>query len=206
MCDRLASTVRTHACVPAPHRFEEIIVNTAATRSARLRRLGAGSAAAVALLAATGCSAVSPIATGIPYSPSDGMVADLDGTGIGVRNLAVVSTGAEEQGRVIGSVVNKSEEDVTVTVEVSGTSQDVEVPAGKVTSLEEEEFVVDKTGADAGEYTEGVLKADGDSQDLEIPVLGPTMKEYQDLAPGDVDKAQWEDHLHEETLHYGTDH
>ena len=179
LCDRLEPTVRTHACAPAPHRFEEIIVNTAATRSARLRRLGAGSAAAVALLAATGCSAISPIATGIPYSPSDGIVADLDGAG--VRNLAVVSTGADEQGRVIGSVVNKTQEDMTVTVEVSGDSQDVDVPAGKVVSLQDEEWVVDEAGADAGEYTEGALSVDGDSQDLEIPVLGPTMAEYLSL-------------------------
>lgn len=179
-------------------------MNTAATRSARLRRLGAGSAAAVALLAATGCSAVSPIATGIPYSPSDGMVADLDGAG--VRNLAVVSTGSEEKGRVIGSVVNKTQKDMTVTVEVNGESKDVEVKAGKVTSLQDENWELGKTGADAGKYTKGVLKVDGDSEDLEVPVLGPTLKEYQDLVPGGYDKAKWEDHLHEETLHYGTEH
>lgn len=179
-------------------------MNTVATRSARLRRLGAGSAAAVALLAATGCSAVSPIATGIPYSPSDGIVADMGDAG--VRNLAVVSTGAEEQGRVIGSVVNKSQEDMTVTVEVSGTSQDVDVPAGKAVSLEDEEFIVDQAGADAGQYTEGALSVDGESQDVQVPVLGPTMKEYQDLVPGGFDEAEWTDHLHEETHHYGTEH
>lgn len=179
-------------------------MNTAATRSARLRRLGAGSAAAVALLAATGCSAVSPIATGIPYSPSDGIVADLDGAG--VRNLAVVSTGAEEQGRVIGSVVNTSREDLTVTVEVSGDTQDVDVAAGEVVSLEDQEFIVDQAGADAGQYTEGVLEVDGESKDLQIPVLGPTMKEYQDLVPGGFDEAEWTDHLDEETHHYGGDH
>lgn len=181
-------------------------MNTAAIRSARLRRLGAGSAAAVALLAATGCSAVSPIATGIPYSPSDGMVADLGETGVGVRNLAVVSTGAEEPGRVIGSVVNTSQEDKTVTVEVNGESQEVTVEAGKVTSLQDEEWEIASAGAGAGEYTEGALAADGQSQDLEIPVLGPTLEEYRDLAPGDVDDAQWQDHLDEETLHYGGEH
>ena len=179
-------------------------MNTAATRSARLRRLGAGSAAAVALLAATGCSAVSPIATGIPYSPSDGIVADLDGAG--VRNLAVVSNGADEQGRVIGSVVNTTAEDVTVTVEVSGDSQDVDVPAGEVVSLQDQDWVVGSTGADAGEYTEGAFSVGGDSQDLQVPVLGPTLKEYQDLVPGGYDEAQWQDHLDEETLHYGTEH
>ena len=179
-------------------------MNTAATRSARLRRLGAGSAAAVALLAATGCSAVSPIATGIPYSPSDGIVADLDGAG--VRNLAVVSTGADEQGRVIGAVVNTTREDMTVTVEVAGTSQDVELSAGEVVSLEDEEFIVDQAGAEAGEYTEGTLEVDGGSKDLQVPVLGPTMEEYRDLVPGDFDEAEWTDHLDEETLEYGGGH
>ena len=178
-------------------------MNTASTRSARLRRLGAGSVAAVALLAATGCSAVSPIATGIEYSPSDGIVKDVDG--IGLRNVGVVSTGEDEKGRVLGSVSNSTQQEADVTLDLSGGSAEVTVPAGETVSLEEEEHILDSTGAVPGAMIDGTLKTGSTETDVKVPVLSPTQKEYRDLAPGTVDEKEWTGHLNEETHHYGTE-
>ncbi|MDO5634233.1 MAG: hypothetical protein Q4G34_05130 [Micrococcus sp.] len=175
----------------------------AATRSARLRRAGVCSAAALALLTATGCSAVSPIATGIPYSPGDGKIIDMNG--VGLRNVALVSLGEDEPGRFIGTAVNETDQDQTVEITVGDTTVEVPVEAGRSVSLQEEDLEVETTGGNPGTYTEGTLSFGGASEDIRIPVLGPTQEEYRDLVPGDVDDAEWRDHLYEETHTYGYD-
>ena len=62
-----------------------------ASRPAR-RHLAAGALAAVALLGATGCSAVSPIATAIEYDASDGINGE-EKDFLSYRNLALVGDG-----------------------------------------------------------------------------------------------------------------
>ncbi|MBD4380678.1 hypothetical protein GUH10_02095, partial [Xanthomonas citri pv. citri] len=77
-----------------------------ASRPAR-RHLAAGALAAVALLGATGCSAFNPIATAIPYSPSDGINGQ-EQDFLSYRNLALVGDGESGPARLIGTVENTS--------------------------------------------------------------------------------------------------
>ena len=177
----------------------------AASRSAR-RRTGAAALAAAALLGATGCSAVSPIATAFHYSASDGLTAD-PMEDLGLRNVALVgdeAAGESTPGRFIGSLQNLGEQDGKATLTVNGTSVTVDVPKGQMVSLEKQELTVEDAGARTGARADmkvsfapaGGQQADAD---VTVPVLSGVLPEYASFAPGGADTEELQKHLHEES-------
>jgi len=179
-------------------------VKFAATRPAR-RRLAAGALAATALLGVTGCSAVSPIATGIVYSASDGV----NGTQkdmVDYRNLALIGAGDSGPARLIGMLKNPTDQAKTYTLSAEGGSTaTVEVGPNASVTLEDQETVLERQGVWAGENLPVTLAADGQEVALELPILAATQEHYRDLLPAGVTPSEEElqGHLHEESLHYG---
>jgi hypothetical protein len=97
------------------------------------RRTAALLAAASAGLLLPGCSLWAPNTAIQPYAPADGVQTELGD--VLVRNMLVVSEGDGGSGLLVGALVNRGEEDVTVEVQVSGTTVEVEVPAGASVAL-----------------------------------------------------------------------
>jgi len=79
-----------------------------------LRRLGA----VVGIAAVAACT---PVATQLPYAPSDGARAVL-GDEVTIENLLILTTAEGEPALVIGGVTNRSDEATTVTLTVGETS------------------------------------------------------------------------------------
>ena len=149
----------------------------------KLQHFGLGAAAAAALLTATGCGYVSPQATADEYAPSDGIQADLGD--VKVRNLMILATDADSEGRVIGSVVNEGSELATLSIDADGATAEVEVPANDTVMLETSEPVmVDRAGAGPGLMVETELEADGQSSTQSVPVLDHTYPRYASFVPG----------------------
>ncbi|MFK5635632.1 MULTISPECIES: hypothetical protein [unclassified Ornithinimicrobium] len=73
---------------------------------------------AVGTLALAGCSVTNPTTTTLRYAPADGI--ELDGETLAVRDLLVVSQGNGAPGVVSGSLVNATDEALTVSVSVNG--------------------------------------------------------------------------------------
>lgn len=180
-----------------------------ASRPAR-RHLAAGALAAVALLGATGCSAVSSIATAIQYSPSDGINGQ-EQDFLSYRNLALVGDGESGPARLIGTVENTSGQDQTYTFQAEGGgSATLKVPAGESRKLEDEAntTVLEREGVWVGENLPVTVSGNGGTADLAVPLLSATQEQYRDLLPEGVEPSE-EDlvgHLHEETHHYGEEH
>ena len=151
--------------------------------------------AASAALVLPGCSFYSPDTSLKPYAPSDGLQ-----TRVGdvlVRNVFVVSEGGGEPGLLIGALVNRGEEDATVSLEVGGTTAEIDVPAGasvtlgaptespdsEESTLLSETVEVDEVEPEAGDVVELTVTGPGaGSVVLRVPVQLPDGP-YADLVP-----------------------
>ena len=149
----------------------------------KLKRAGLSAAAVAALLSATGCGYINDQATTMVYSPADGIVEQFGD--VDLRNVLIVAAGAEEQGRVLGTVVNNGDQEVTVTVDADGATAEVQIPANGSVELEEAEPVVlDRAGAAPGLMVETEFTAAGESVRSSVPVMDHTYERYAEFIPG----------------------
>ena len=79
----------------------------------KLRRAGLSAAAAAALLTTAGCAYINPPATTMVYSAADGIVEQVGD--VKLANVLIVATGADQEGSVLGTLVNDGDQDVTLS-------------------------------------------------------------------------------------------
>jgi hypothetical protein len=149
----------------------------------RVQRTLVAGAAALTLLASTGCGAINEQATTKSYSASDGIVANVGP--IGLRNLLVVAENAESTGRLLGTVVNTSDSPVQLSLTGSGSTATVTVPADGQIRFEDEanETTVDRPGAAPGALANVTVRVNNESADVRVPVLDGTLPEYSSYVP-----------------------
>ncbi len=150
-------------------------------------RLAASAALALGLaLGASGCSMVTYQATTEHYDASDGVslnVGDLD-----VRNALVVSDDGVD-GNLVMTVVNSSDDDVTLGVQIGsgGDTTEIEVGAGQTLALgseEEEPVLLEGIDAEPGGLVSLYFQyGDVEGVEKQVPVLDSRLPEYADLAP-----------------------
>ncbi|GAA1761833.1 hypothetical protein [Kocuria aegyptia] len=149
----------------------------------KLRRAGLSAAAAAALLTTTGCSYINPSATTMVYSAADGIVEQVGD--VKLANVLIVATGADEEGRVLGTLSNRGDQEVTLSMDVDGATAEVQIPAGGSVDLETSEPVIlDRAGADPGLMVETEFTAGGESITERLPVLDHTFPRYAEFIPG----------------------
>jgi hypothetical protein len=143
---------------------------------------------AAVILGATGCSMISPQTTTVPYSPSDGInVPDVPGAPLLVRNVLVV-TNAGAAGNLVAAIVNQTDRDETLTINVSSTSvtKTVDVPANSTVSLGAEDTpplpLALKTRPGATVLME-FQSGDAQGVKIHVPVLNGTLPYYATLVP-----------------------
>lgn len=164
----------------------------------RVRRAAAAAAMAVLALGAAGCGAINDQATAQTYDPSDGVsVHDLAGTES--RNLMLVTNGATEPSRLIGSVINNGSKATSVSFDVNGKTVSVNVDAGKSVSLQDADLTqqltfpasgdkgVEKTVA-PGLQVKTAVSAGGKEASVNVPVVDGSLTEYAKYVPGGAAK------------------
>lgn len=149
-----------------------------------LKRAGAVAALSAALLSATGCGYIYTQPTTLVYSASDGVKADV--SDVKLRNIMVIATDANSEGRVLGTILNDGNEDVTVEFAFESGTQTVQVPAGEEVRLEDDahKLIVSPAGAEPGHNLDGTqVTVNGESTEMNIPVLDGTLDEYASYLP-----------------------
>lgn len=153
------------------------------------RLVASAAISALVLLGATGCTFISPQATTIEYSASDGVnVSDADGP-LDVRNAFIVANEDGSVGNFIGAVVNPTSDKATLTMTVAGLEPiTVTVPAGKTVSYgaDEEPLRIDGLDTQPGATVEIHFQSgDGAGTKTQVPVLDGALPYYADLVPSE---------------------
>lgn len=169
---------------------------TTATAS-RPRRAAVLVATALSAVALTGCSLNSPATTLLRYAPADGV--EIDGQGLDVRDLLVVSQGNGAPAVVSGSLVNQTSEPMTVSITANGEalSQEVTVdPHGHARldgvgadGSEGERLVLPALDTPAGQSVEIRIDTGSETLSANAPVLLPSgpYEQFADDAGGTVE-------------------
>ncbi|MCC9146643.1 MULTISPECIES: hypothetical protein [unclassified Arthrobacter] len=150
----------------------------------RVGRTAAAGAIALAMLGSAGCSAVNEQATTREYSPSDGIVQDVGD--LQLRNILVVSHGFGEPGRLIGTVVNDSDNTQAFTLAVGGSTLSWSLPAGDKVIFEDEsedKVNVSTVEDEPGTGIDAQLKVSGETTALNIPVVNGDQADYRPYLP-----------------------
>lgn len=158
--------------------------NPAMNRVQRGKLAMAAVAIGAGLLSVTGCGYINAQQTSHQYAASDGVKADLGS--LELRNIAIVSTGADKKGRVIGAVFNQSSSDATLVIDgANGAQTSIPVKAGAETYLNEESdsAILSTTGGNPGSLVTVSISAGSDSAKLQVPVLDGSLVEYTKYLP-----------------------
>ncbi|HET8780762.1 MAG TPA: hypothetical protein VFM66_11860 [Agromyces sp.] len=151
-------------------------------------RLAASAALAIGLaLGASGCSMLTYQATTEEYDASDGVSADVGD--LDLRNILIVSDDGVD-GNLVMTVINTSEEDATLGVQVGtggGEVTEIEVAGGETLVLgseDDEPVLLEGIDAEVGGLLPLYFQY-GDAEGVEklVPVLDSRLPEYADLAP-----------------------
>jgi hypothetical protein len=100
--------------------------------------------------------------------------------------MLIVSTGANNPGRVIGAVFNTSSSDATLTISGAGGSQTtIPVKAKSETYLNEnsDAAILSTSGGNPGSLVSVTIKSGSDSRSVKFPVMDGSLKEYQKYIP-----------------------
>lgn len=170
-----------------------------AARKATARNAAVAGLAAVALLGATGCSAINQQATTLQYAPSDGIVANVGDAEL--RNVALITSGPDAEARYIGTIAaDTSAENLEVSITVAGTETKFSVPAGESLKLEDpaNAQVIPSSGGFPGGMVEATVEVTGGTvtEQVDVTILDGTLPEYRPFVPGGAD-ANADAHLYE---------
>ena len=150
----------------------------------RAQRAAAAGVIALAVLGVSSCSAVNEQATVREYSPSDGIVENVGE--VELRNLLVVSNGDGEAGRVLGTVVNASPDNVEFSLAMGGTTLEWTIESGDKVIFED--APADQTTVPNVDVLPGTgLRADAsdgaETVELNVPVVDGTLEDYREYLP-----------------------
>ena len=149
-------------------------------------RAGATAALAAALLTATGCGYIHDQPTKISYDASDGVSASVGD--IEANNLLVVTNAAQDEGRILGGLVNNGERDAALQIDTGEATARIQVPANSEVDLSDREVLVDPTGAEPGALLFGTeLRSADSTTSIDMPVLDGALEQYAPFVPGGSD-------------------
>ena len=158
------------------------------------RALASIALGAAVILGATGCNMISPQATTIPYSAAEGINIDDASGPVKVRNLFIVADESGENGNLIGSFINNTDEEHTVSIQIGEGSDAISVEvkvdgASSTVSLGgdgengQEPLLLEGLNADVGGTVVSNITSGGETVTTHLTVLEGKLSYLENLAP-----------------------
>ena len=159
-------------------------MQTSARRRGRRLLAGLGAVSVATLLSA--CALFSPMSTEIVYNPGDGVAVSLGD--VDVRDLLVVGTEQGEPATILAYVVNRSAEDVTVSISTEGGSPvTLDVPANTAVQASppgEEGLTIESLDVAIGAIVPLSIQVDDNAPaQVGAPSISASNPIYSDYAP-----------------------
>ena len=157
---------------------------TAMNRVQRGKLAMAAVAIGAGLLSVTGCGYINAQQTSHQYASSDGVKADLGS--LQLRNIVIVSTGADKPGRVIGAVFNQGSSDATLVIDgANGAQTSIPVKEKSETYLNEDSdsAILSSPGGHPGSLVTVSIASGSETAKLQVPVMDGSLVEYQEYLP-----------------------
>ncbi|KAA9085357.1 DNA modification methylase [Microbacterium radiodurans] len=152
----------------------------------KLRIVASIAVGAALTLGATGCSMISPQATTIDYSASDGVNVPPSGP-LAIRNAMVITDESGTAGNFLASIVNDTDEAQTLVLGVAGASETVRVPARQQLLLGvdgNEPILFEDLDTTAGATLPMSFQSgDGEGVRIDVPVLDGGLPYYTEYVP-----------------------
>ncbi|GAA4066998.1 hypothetical protein [Agromyces indicus] len=150
----------------------------------RLRRAAAALMAATALASMSGC-AMTGGEEPLPPEELEAIALGANGEAgdVAARSIVIVAADEGEPGRLLGTVFNRGDDAVEVELSDADDSVLVEIPAGDLVALEEQEFLMQTVEQIPGSYVEITLAAGGEEVTLQVPVRDGSLEAYAPYLP-----------------------
>ncbi|MGV9770201.1 DNA modification methylase [Microbacterium sp. NPDC003461] len=140
------------------------------------------------VLGTAGCAAITPQATTIDYSPSDGVNVPLpEDSPIEILNALVVTDEDGRDGGFVATIVNTSDARATVSLDWGGGAGELTVPAESSVSLgvDEDPLLLENIDTPAGATMPIVFNAGGEPVEAQVQVFDETLEYLEGLAPSE---------------------
>jgi hypothetical protein len=181
--DLNGGTVNTHRSA-AP--LLSASFRSGALRSKSSRLLATAAVGLAVTLGASGCSMISPQATTIEYSASDGVNVPDSGP-LDVRNALIVADESGATGNFIAAVVNDTDSTETLNIGIGGQVATVTVPARTTVSMGAdgvEPLLINGLDSAPGSTVDVAFQSgDGEGVDIAVPVLDGGLPQYAPFVP-----------------------
>lgn len=152
----------------------------------KLRIVASIAVGAALTLGATGCSMISPQATTIQYSASDGVNVPPSGP-LDIRNAMLIADESGTAGNFLAAIVNDTDEDHTLVLGFGDETTTLEVPARDSVSLgvdgEEPILFENIDTVPGGTLAMSFQSGDAEGVRTEVPVLDGQLPYYTEFVP-----------------------
>lgn len=132
----------------------------------------------VAALLLTGCT---PPPDEDQYAIAVG--SDKDFAGLELRSIFIVTSAENEPGRILGTIFNKTGENVDLTLGDSDEELPVSIPAGEKIEFQDSSLVLRSTEAAPGARTDLTVKTQGNTTNFDVAVLDGALEQYAPYVP-----------------------
>ncbi|MGR0221811.1 hypothetical protein [Agromyces sp. ZXT2-6] len=149
-----------------------------------VRRAAPFACAAAVLAAMAGCAVV---AGDEPLPPEEleaiALGANAEVSDVAARSIVLVAADRGEPGRLLGTLFNRGDAPVEVELSDDDDTVVVEVPAGDLVALEEQEFLLDTVEQIPGSYVEVDIGVGGEVVEMQVPVRDGSLEAYAPYLP-----------------------
>lgn len=106
-----------------------------------------------------------------------------DFAGLELRSIFIVTSGENEPGRILGTIFNKTDENIDLVIGDRDDELPLSIPDGGKVEFQDSPTVLNSTEARPGARTDLTIEAQGNTTSFDVAVLDGTLEQYAPYVP-----------------------